>query len=71
MQSRQDAMRAATFKRWREEAIQQYKSGVVSRMLATGSNRELQRFEGAQRNGPCPCGSGRKFKRCCRTAVVK
>lgn len=23
----------------------------------------------AQRNAPCPCGSGRKFKRCCAARV--
>ena len=25
---------------------------------------ERERFAGAERNDPCPCGSGRKFKRC-------
>lgn len=29
------------------------------------------RIEGAQRNGPCPCGSGKKFKKCCRTVRTK
>lgn len=32
--------------------------------------REMTRPEAAQtarRQGPCPCGSGRKFKRCCAT----
>lgn len=31
----------------------------------------IHRIRGAQRNGPCPCGSGKKFKRCCRTVRVK
>lgn len=30
-----------------------------------------QYIKGAQRNGPCPCGSGKRFKRCCRKVTVK
>jgi uncharacterized protein YecA (UPF0149 family) len=29
----------------------------------TGGKRS--KFEGVGRNDPCPCGSGKKFKRCC------
>ena len=37
---------------------------------ASGSNlglaeRALNPFRGVGRNDPCPCGSGKKFKRCC------
>lgn len=30
-----------------------------------------QYIKGAQRNGPCPCGSGKRFKKCCRKVTVK
>ena len=26
---------------------------------------KLFHYRGAKRNQPCPCGSGKKFKRCC------
>lgn len=32
--------------------------------------KTLRTYDGASRNGPCPCGSGKKFKRCCRTVSV-
>ena len=27
--------------------------------------RRLYQAQGTRRNDPCPCGSGKKFKRCC------
>ncbi len=30
---------------------------------------QAMRFVGAKRNEPCPCGSGKKFKRCCHSTV--
>lgn len=30
-----------------------------------------QYIKGAQRNGPCPCGSGKRFKHCCRIVRVQ
>jgi hypothetical protein len=36
--------------------------------IPTGAQRQVQRSGGGgvlQRNQPCPCGSGRKFKVCC------
>ena len=29
------------------------------------SHRQLRKAEQPSRNDPCPCGSGRKFKKCC------
>jgi uncharacterized protein YecA (UPF0149 family) len=29
-----------------------------------------RRVEKVGRNDPCPCGSGRKYKKCCGSAVV-
>ncbi|RIK46606.1 MAG: anaerobic sulfatase maturase [Chloroflexi bacterium] len=36
----------------------------VMRILAEEEGALLRRFATAQRNDPCPCGSGRKFKQC-------
>jgi hypothetical protein len=30
-----------------------------------GNNPCPERFPGTSRNAPCPCGSGKKYKRCC------
>lgn len=34
------------------------------RVNATGEIRKVSVFQG--RNGPCPCGSGKKYKKCCK-----
>lgn len=71
MQTREDALREQRFRQIRLDVIQQYKAATLAGLLVDGrSNRAIQRFDGAQRNGPCPCGSGKKFKRCCRTVEV-
>ncbi|MCC6166707.1 MAG: anaerobic sulfatase maturase [Caldilineaceae bacterium] len=36
----------------------------VMRLLAEEESARQRRFATAQRNDPCPCGSGRKFKQC-------
>lgn len=42
----------------------------VGTLLAFASSQDLpvRRFVGVGRNDPCPCGSGKKFKRCCGAA---
>jgi hypothetical protein len=30
--------------------------------------QEIRTFQQPAANGPCPCGSGRKYKRCCQAA---
>ncbi len=39
-------------------------ANVMAWMLAQDEKQREQAFAGAGRNDPCPCGSGRKFKRC-------
>ena len=53
-------------------------------MMCLDCGRTLQKIQAAQytrlehydarsrdrRNGPCPCGSGKKFKKCCMRAEV-
>jgi uncharacterized protein len=36
----------------------------IMRILAEEEAQVMRRFASAQRNDPCPCGSGRKFKQC-------
>jgi uncharacterized protein YecA (UPF0149 family) len=36
----------------------------IMRILAEEEAALQRRFATAQRNDPCPCGSGRKFKQC-------
>ncbi len=42
-------------------------SGVKNVLSMRGNyfKKEPARVEKVDRNGPCPCGSGLKFKRCC------
>jgi hypothetical protein len=46
---------AALHERYR---ISRERAGVLARLLASGGQR-------VGRNQPCPCGSGKKYKRCC------
>ena len=34
-------------------------------LLSSADPTDPQSFSSARRNGPCPCGSGRKYKQCC------
>jgi uncharacterized protein len=36
----------------------------IMQILAGGHSEQNRKFTGTGRNDPCPCGSGRKFKRC-------
>ena len=45
-------------KQWRERSAALRQAAIRPRALRVG------------RNDPCPCGSGRKFKRCCADAEV-
>jgi uncharacterized protein YecA (UPF0149 family) len=66
MEIRSETLAMQRVQQLRIAAIREGKAALVAKALATGSSRELNRVEGAQRNGPCPCGSGKKWKRCCR-----
>jgi SEC-C motif len=42
----------------------EFRRAVVAHAASLGN---ASRFAAPSRNGPCPCGSGKKFKRCCAT----
>jgi uncharacterized protein len=44
-----------------------YRRAVAERTIATSYQREHPKVG---RNDPCPCGSGKKFKKCCGEAAV-
>ena len=44
-----------------------YRKAVHERMLAATYQREHPKVG---RNDPCPCGSGKKFKKCCGAATT-
>ncbi len=57
---------------WRRISLSGLSVNKVARIQAKGSELRARRLQGARkrgkirRNDPCPCGSGRKYKRCCR-----
>ncbi|MGA8147252.1 MAG: UPF0149 family protein [Gallionellaceae bacterium] len=44
-----------------------YRQAMVERMVATTIQRDQPKIG---RNDPCPCGSGKKFKKCCGAAAI-
>ena len=40
-----------------------------SRVMQLLIQEERKQFQGVSRNDPCPCGSGKKFKKCCQKRV--
>lgn len=52
---------------WIYRFCQPYRQAVAERMIATTFQREHPKVG---RNDPCPCGSGKKFKKCCGVATV-
>lgn len=72
MQTREDARRENLFREILLDAVRRQNAATLAGLLVGGkSNRSVQRIEGARRNGPCPCGSGKKFKRCHRVATIQ
>lgn len=58
--------------RWFEPLWAQYGTELTRRhnevrqaVVTYAASREKSRLSSPARNAPCPCGSGRKFKRCC------
>lgn len=52
----------------REAELVQRAEGTAIRVSADGEEEALtsaEEFRGVGRNDPCPCGSGKKFKKCC------
>lgn len=52
---------------WIYRFWQPYRRAVAERTIATSYQREYPKVG---RNDPCPCGSGKKFKKCCGSATV-
>jgi uncharacterized protein len=44
-----------------------YRKAVQERLVATTITRDQPKIG---RNDPCPCGSGKKFKKCCGAATI-
>lgn len=40
-------------------------AGVIMKILKEEEEAESEKFKGTGRNDPCPCGSGKKYKKCC------
>lgn len=49
----------------RSEAVARMKLQFESEDVAEALKSQGTNFSGRSRNAPCPCGSGRKFKKCC------
>lgn len=52
---------------WIYRFCKPYRQAVAERTIATTFQREHPKVG---RNDPCPCGSGKKFKKCCGVATV-
>jgi uncharacterized protein len=52
---------------WIYRFWQPYRRAVAERTIATSYQREYPKIG---RNDPCPCGSGKKFKKCCGASTV-
>ena len=52
---------------WIYRFWQPYRRAVAERTIATSYQRENPKIG---RNDPCPCGSGKKFKKCCGASTV-
>ena len=50
------------------DVMQAMDAGILT---AQEMSDELKRFKGAEKNAPCPCGSGRKFKKCCKPKLAE
>ncbi len=42
--------------------------GLITETYHIGEDEDAIDYSDAQRNDPCPCGSGKKYKKCCRKA---
>ena len=54
---------------FRREGDRWVYSGVIKRRLLSPSAAETSGEVKARRNDPCPCGSGKKYKKCCLAAA--
>lgn len=54
-----------------EERLRKHLTDATAKALADPTVKEIQTVKNIGRNASCPCGSGRKFKKCCITKVQK
>ncbi len=54
----------------RETKVQEYKPGVASPGTQQKGKPVITKKKKIGRNDPCPCGSGKKYKKCCGRNVV-
>lgn len=60
-------MEVASEKRTPQQQMMSIRDAAMDKSRAIGGGLvNVARMAAITRNGPCPCGSGRKFKRCCR-----
>jgi hypothetical protein len=61
-----------TWRRYGDELVRRHKEvrAAVQRMPTATTARLPAAAPAPSRNGPCPCGSGRKYKRCCAGATT-
>jgi preprotein translocase subunit SecA len=48
----------------KEEEAKTEMEGAKSHNISSQKPNNIKGFEGVNRNDPCPCGSGKKFKKC-------
>jgi len=60
-----DSKDKAAVKAWAEEHKDQLVSGEVRQESAAPQKPVVNTGPSVGRNDPCPCGSGKKFKKCC------
>ncbi len=49
----------------KEFASREYEFPVFPRAVEADAHPRTEKRNGSRRNSPCPCGSGKKFKKCC------
>jgi hypothetical protein len=57
-------------RRKEEEVSRKERESVHQNTVLWRAGTAVNRYRNVGRNDPCPCGSGRKFKKCCLTAEV-
>jgi uncharacterized protein YecA (UPF0149 family) len=57
-------------RREEEEAWRKERENIRQNAVLWQAGTAVNRYKNVGRNDPCPCGSGRKFKKCCLTADV-
>jgi hypothetical protein len=62
--------RSEEVRRKEEEVRRKERENTHQNVVLWQAGTAVNRYKNVGRNDPCPCGSGRKFKKCCLTADV-